>query len=408
VQEIGTEFNIATVLEGSVQRSGNRVRIGAHLINTSDNEQLWAETYDRELTDVFQIQSQIAEQIADALKLKLRLGTAQRNKHELTENLEAYDLYLRGRYNWNKRLPDNLRKSIQYFEDALSKDPGYAKAYAGLADSYIILGDFNILPPEETYSKARNSATKALDLDTENAEAHTSLAYAIMHYDRDWPAAEREFHRAIELSPNSAQAHSWYALYLSVMNRSEEAIAESQRARALDPYSASILTDAGLTLYLSRKYDAAIELFQEALKIDPTFIVANVPLGGTYIQKHMDSTAIALFQQLTMASAFVNSKANPVPIAALAYVFGISNRKDDALMYIELLQEKSREEYVSPYWMGVAYVGVGNTDEAFKWLEKAYSERDGSLIFIRAEPIFDKLHSDPRYLKLINELGLPD
>jgi serine/threonine-protein kinase len=406
MREIGRDLSAGVVLEGSVRRAGSKIRIVAQLIDAGTDDHLWAASYDKEYKEVFAIQSDVAAKIAASLAATLSPDEKKRFGKKATENPEAYDLYLKGRYAWNKRLPRDLQKGIEYFQEALAKDPGYARAYAGLADSYTILGDFNILPPQETYSKAKDAAMKALENDAELPEAHTSLAYAMMHYDRDWPGAEREFRRALELAPNSAQAHSWYGLYLAVMGRFDEAANASQRARALDPYSAVILTDGGLILYFARKYDAAIALLREALSIDPTFVVANIPLGGAYVQKHMDSAAIAAFEQLTMASAFVTSKANPVPIAALAYVFGVSKRREDALMYIELLREKSATEYVSPYWMAVAYAGLGNTEEELRWLEKAFEDRDGFVSFVSVEPIFDGLRADPQFLKLLRKPGI--
>ena len=406
VQDIAGELNVTSVLEGSVRIEGKNVQVVARLVDAQAANVLWMEEYHEELRQIFAIQSDVAKKIAEALKTQLSPDERARVNKSTVENLEAYDLYLKGRYYWNKRLPNDLRKGIEYFEEAIRQDSGYARAYAGLADSYIVLGDYNILPSFETYPRAIEAAQRALKIDPDLSEAHTSLAYASMHYDRDWEAAEREFHRAIELAPNSAQAHSWYALYLSLTGRYDEAVAEIDRSRVLDPFSPSICCDAGLTYYFSRKYDLAIDQLQEALKMDPSFVVANVPLGGAYIQKKMYAEAIEVFERLSMASAFVASKSNPVPIAALAYVYGVSGRKDDALAYIELLQDIAKEDYVSPFWMAVAYAGTGNADEEFRWLEKGYEERDGAIIFVRAHPVFDQLHDDPRFGMLVRNIGL--
>lgn len=406
LKDIGSELRVATVLEGSVRREGNKVRIVAQLIDANTDDHLWAETYDQDMTGIFGIQSDVAEKIANALEANISPGERHRLEKKATGNLVAYDLYLKGRYHWNKRLPADLDRSIEYFEQASEHDPTYASAYAGLADAYIILGDFDIRPPKETYPKAREAAMKALELDEDLPEAHTSLAYAIMHYEWDWSAAEKEFRRAIELAPNSAQAHSWYALYLSQMGRFESAVSESREALALDPFSAAIRSDAGLTFYFDRQYDTAIHQFQAALEMDPTFVVANIPLGGAYVQKQMYPEAIAAFQKVTVASAFVTSKAHPVPIAALAYVYGVSGRKEDALAMLDLLLEESNDEYVAPYWMSVAYVGIGNSDKALGWLEKAYEVRDGSFAYMNADPVFDKLRSDPRFTQLLKKARL--
>ncbi|MBI4547884.1 MAG: protein kinase [Ignavibacteriae bacterium] len=404
-EEVGKKLNVRSILTGRVLQRDDYINLQMELIDVVRQSQLWGKQYNRRSTDVLSLQEEIVREISTTLQP--RLGGEEKKQLAKTQTAddEAFRLYLRGRYHWNKRSPEHLRKSIQYLEEALSKDPGYAKAYAGLADSYIILGDFNVLPPKETYPKAREAAMKALDLDTEIPEAHTSLAYALMHYDWDWSAVEREFHRAIELSPNSAQAHSWYALYLSLMGRFDEAVTESQQACLLDPFSAVIRTDAGLTLYFARKYDLAINQCREALELDPTFVVANIPLGGAYVQKQMYPEAIKAFQDLILASSLATSKAHPVPIAALAHVYALSGRSEDAMNMIELLQEKSKEEYVAPYWMSIAYAGLGNSAEVFRWLQQAYEEKDGSIIFLKAESIFDKWHSNPRFTALLNKLG---
>lgn len=406
IHTIASDLNVTSVLEGSVRLEGKKVHIVARLVDASDDNVLWVEEYDEELTQIHAIQSDVAKQIARALKTQLSPDEQERIEKKTTGNFEAYDLYLRGRYSWNRRLPKDLEQGIQYFQAALGKDPEYARAYAGLADSYIILGVYNIHPPEETYPRALIAARKALQIDADLSEAHTSLAYALMHYNWDWPTVEKEFHRAIELAPNSAQAHIWYALYLSVKGKNDEAVTEIKEAHTLDPFSAVIRGDAGLTYYFSREYDLAIDQLRGALEMDPTFVVANIPLGGAYVQKKMYPEAISAFEQLSMASAFVTSKANAVPIASLAYVYGVSGRKEDAMTYIELLHEKSGEDYVAPYWMAVAYAGVGNIEEEFRWLEKAYQEKDGNLIFLRAHPIFDQLHGDPRFAALVKKIGL--
>jgi serine/threonine protein kinase/Flp pilus assembly protein TadD len=408
LKDIGKELGVATILEGSVRREGHQIRVVAQLIDASSDNHLWAETYDREFTQIFAIQKDLAERIAKSLEAKISSEEQERLASIPTENLEAYDLYLKGRYHWNKRLPVDLKKGIAYFEQALAQDPLYAKAYAGLADSYIILGDFNILPPVETYPKAKAAALKALEIDPELPEAHVSLAYALTHYDWDWARAEKEFIHAIALAPNSAQAHSWYALFLLVTGRSGEAVAESRRARELDPFSAVVRTDAGLVSYFSRQYDAAMRQFLEAVQLDPSFVMANIPLGGAYVQKKMYAEAIRAFEQLSMASSVATSKAHPIPIAALAYVYGVSGRKEDAVDMIELLEEKSKEEYIAPYWMSVAHIGLGHRAEALDWLERAYRERDGSMIFLNVDPIFDTVRSDVRFAALLKKMGLDE
>jgi TolB-like protein/Tfp pilus assembly protein PilF len=406
LKAIGKDLGVATILEGSVRREGSQIRVVAQLIDASSDNHIWAETYDREFTQIFAIQKDLAERIAHSLATTISADEQERLATIPTENLKAYDLYLKGRYHWNRRLPADLKRGIEYFEQALAEDPSYAKAYAGLADSYIILGDFNFRPPVESYPKAKAAATKAIEIDPSLSEAHVSLAYAMTHYDWNWAGAEEEFTDAIALAPNSAQAHSWYALLLAVTGRSEKAVAESRRAQDLDPYSAVVRTDAGLVSYFARQYDVATRQFLEAVQLDPSFVMANIPLGGVYMQNKMYADAIKAFQHLSMASAFITSSSHPIPIAALACVYGVSGRKEDAADMIELLEEKSKVEYVSPYWMSVANIGRGDTAAAFDWLEKAWREKDGSMIFINVDPIFDRIRSDARFAALLEKMGL--
>jgi serine/threonine-protein kinase len=405
LKEIGEELDVNTILEGSVRREGNQVRIVAQLIDAVSDEHIWAETYDEELTQIFSIQKDVAEKIAKALEATISSREKERLKKPPTEILEAYDAYLQGRFYWNKRLPKDVTKGIEYFQQALEKDSSYALAYTGLADAYIILGDFNILPPTETYPKAKAAALRALEIDPMLPEAHLSLAYSMMHYDWNWPGAEKEFKTTIQLMPNSAQAHSWYALFLAINGRFEEAIAESKRAQELDPQSAVIQTDGGMVFYFARKYELCIERLTAVLKMDPTFVLANIPLGGAYIQKKMYPEAMNAFSTLSMASAVVASKSHPIPIAGLAHVYAVSGRKDDALNLLELLDEKSKDEYVAPYWMSIIYVGLERNDEAFTWLEQAYQERDGSMMFLNVEPLFDPLRQDQRFTMLLKGMG---
>ncbi len=280
LREIGMELHAGIVLEGSVRRAADQVRITAQIIDANTDEHIWAEEYDKEFKDIFAIQSAVAQDIALALQTKLSLDERKRVETRPTDNLEAYDQYLMGRYFWNKRLPDKLKKGIEHFKQAIAKDPNYAIAYAGLADSYTILGNLNILPPKQTYPEAKSAALKALAMDSTLAEAHASLGFAIMNYDWDWAAAEDGFKRAIEVNPNFATARSWYAFLLTVTGRFKEATVVRNKALELDPLSPVINADIGLTLYFARQYDAAIDQYNKTLEIDPTFIVANVPLGG--------------------------------------------------------------------------------------------------------------------------------
>jgi TolB-like protein/class 3 adenylate cyclase/Flp pilus assembly protein TadD len=406
VVEIGHEINAGVILEGSVRRDGNQVRITAKLIDVSNDEYIWTDSYDKEFDQIFTIQRDVAREIANALRAKLSSSEEQRLARPPTDNLEAYDLYLKGRYFWNKRLPDKLKVGIEHFQQAIAKDSGYALAYAGLADSYTILGNFNLLPPDETYPQAKAAALKALEFDENLAEAHASLGFAVMSYDWDWMRAEKELQRAIALNPNYATARSWYALLLTVTGRFDEAGSVRRKALELDPLSPVINSDIGLTLYFGRKYDDAITQFKKTLDIDPTFALAYIPLGGAYAQKKMFKEAIDAYQKFTIGLALAHLS-HPIPLAGLGYVYAVSGRKDDAMNMLELLEEMSKEgRYVAPYWLSILYMGLGEREKAFDWLERAYAGRDGSMIFLPVDPIFDSVRSHPRYGGVMRRLHL--
>jgi len=399
--EIGDELNVSTILEGSVRRDNQRIRIVAQLIDAEEDEHLWTETYDEQLTEIFDIQSSVAEKIATSLKTTISSTDRQLFDTKVTKNLLAYDLYLKGRYHWNKRMPDELKKGIEYFEKALKIDPDFAHAYSGLADSYMILGNYSILPPEEAFPKAKMAAQSALQLNNMLAEAHTSLALAQMHYDWNWQNAEMGFKKAIELDPGYAMAYSLYASYLTILKRSDEAKIFRDKARELDPVNTAILLDEGLELYFEKDYDRTIDHCQKLLKMDPFLILAYIPLCGAYIQNSRYDEAIEM-----LSKASLLSKGNSVVVAALGYVYSISGNDEDAENMLELLLEKSKEEYVSPFWIAVAYTGLDNKDKSINWLEKACEQRDGSLVYIDVIPIFEHLHSDPKFINILNQMGL--
>ena len=401
MKDIGYELNVATILEGSVRRDNKKVRIVAQLVDAQQDEYLWSETYNEELTQIFGIQSAVAEKIARSLKAKISQTNIDRMKKKSTESLEAYDLYLKGRYHFNKRMPDDLKKSIIYFERALEIDPKYALAYSGLADSYMILGNYSILPPNESFDKAKDAAKKALEINDRLAEAHTSLAFTLMHVDWNWKEAKIEFEKAIELDPGYATAYYLYASYMTVLKQFDEAKKFRNRAKELDPLSPAILLEEGLELYFEKKYDQTIELCQKILQIDPQQILAYIPLGGAHIQKSMYQEAIKL-----LSKASYLSTGHPVIVAAVGYAYAMSGRDEDAQNMIEILLERSEEEYVSPFWMAIVYVGLNNESEVFHWLYKAYQQRDGSLVFLNVFPIFDNYRSDPRFIELLKKIGL--
>jgi len=402
VREVGKKLNVSTVLEGSVRKAGNKVRLTAQLVSVGDGYHLWSETYNRELTDIFAIQSDIAEQIAVALKPQVSCAEKERIEKRLTSNLEAYTLYLKGRYFWNKRTEEGLNKSIGYFNEAIESDPDYALAYVGLADTYSLLCSYHILPPKECIPRAREAVAKAMDIDDTLAEAYESAAHVRILYDWDWKDAEGEFNRAIELNPGYAIAHQRYALYLTVMGRLDEATAEIRRAQMFDPLSLIINADVGLIFYISRLYDQAIQQCQNTLEIDPNFCVARFALGLAYEQKRMYEEAVAQFQQAITLSGGITAL-----IAALGHAYGVSGKKEEASRVLGELEDLSKRRYVSASSIATIYAGLEEENQVFKWLQRAYEERSvwSIHLHLKVDPRFDGVRSDPRFTTLLKEMG---
>jgi len=370
IQEIGKELNVEMVLEGSLRKAGNKLRITAQLVNVSDGFPIWSEKYERDEGDIFLLQDEISLAIVDRLKVKLLGEEKEKIVKRHTENLEAYNLYLQGRYFWNKRTPEGLKKSVDYFEQAIKKDPGYALAYAGLADSYITIGDWNLLPSKEVFPKARAAVLKALEMDDELAEAHNALAAIKKYYDWDWPGAEKEHKRAIELNPNYPTAHQWYAEFLFAMARFDEAIAESKRAQELDPLSPIIFYSGGAAFYFSRQYDKAIEQFKKALNLDPAFPNAHGYIGLCYLQKGMVKDAIAELQE-----DMISEGIGPEIIAEAQNVYATSGIKGAFQMYLDYQMMISEQAYVDPLRIAELHAFLDEKDQAFEWLEKAYEQQ---------------------------------
>lgn len=405
VPEIARDLHVAAVLEGSVRREGDRVRVVVQLIDAESDQHLWVETYDEQMTGIFSIQSDVARKIAGALEARISPEENELLERQGTGNLEAYDLYLQGRYYWNKRLPDKLQKGIQLFKQAIAKDSTYALAYAGLADSYTILGNFNLLAPHYTYPEAKAAALKALALDSSLAEAHASLGFAMMNYDWNWTGAERELTTAAALNPNNATARSWHAFLLTITGRFAEATRIHQEALDLDPLSSVINADVGLTMYFSRRYDEAVTQYKKTLELDPTFVLANIPLGGAYVQQKKYNEAIAAYQHLTAGLSLASIR-HPLPIAALACAYAAAGRKDDALMMSELLDEMAREQYVAPYLRAIVAAGMEDKENALRWLEKALGSHDAMMVFLKVDPVFDPLRAEPRFMSLLKRMAL--
>jgi TolB-like protein/Tfp pilus assembly protein PilF len=400
VPEIARELGVDAVVEGSVFRVENTVRITAQLIEAATDRHLWADNFDRELRDILALHSDVARAIANEIKIKLTLQEQARLVRPRPVDAEAYQLYLRGRYHWNQRTQEGFQKGLEFFEQALERDPTYPLAYAGLADSYNLLANYFFLPPQEAFPRAKAAAIKALEIDDTLAEAHTSLAFARHHYDWDWSGAEGEYKRALELNPGYATAHQWYAEYLTTVGRHEEAIAEIRRAQELDPLSLVIDSNVGRLLYHAHRYDQAIDELQNTLRLDPNYFWAHVFLGMAFEQKGMYAEAIAEFQKVAALSG-------GEPNVPLAHTYAASGRTDDARKMLKALQQRYGED-VESYFMGGIHAALGEKDEAFAWLEKAYEEHSFFLVFLKTEPWFDPLHTDPRFQDLLRRMNFPD
>jgi TolB-like protein/DNA-binding winged helix-turn-helix (wHTH) protein/Tfp pilus assembly protein PilF len=397
----GRELGVDSVLEGNVQRAGEQIRVTVRLVSVRDGAPLWAEKFDAKFTDIFKVQDSISEQVARALMLKLTGEEQVRLTRRYTDNTEAYQAYLRGRYFWNKRTEKSFENGIKYFRQAIELDPNYALAYAGLADSYLLLGSYSFQPPTDAMLKARTAALKALEIDDTLAEAHTSLAVVKYRYDWDWSGAEREFKQAIELNLNYPTAHYWYAHFLVQMERFDEAMAEAKQALALDPLSLITNHIVGLIFYYVRQYDQAIEQYRKTLDLDPNFDAARLFLGRAYVQKGMYTEAIAELQK-----AIGLNEDNLRITAALGHAYAVSGRGGEAQKVLNKLKELSKRRYVPPFDVALIYAGLGEKDEAFAWLEKAYEERAvRRFLFLKIEPAFDGLRSDSRFQDLLRRMG---
>jgi serine/threonine protein kinase/Tfp pilus assembly protein PilF len=398
IKVIGRELGVATIMEGSVRKENNNIRVNAQLINVEDGFDLWAETYDRELINVFDIQSDVAGKIARALKARLSPEEIEGIEKKPTENLEAYSLYLKGRWLWNKRTEEDLNKAIEYFEQAIEEDPGYSLAYVGLADSYVVLPDYSPFPTKKAYPMAKEAALKALEMDNTLAEAYTSLAMVKDSLEWDWVGAERDYKRAIELNPSYATAHHWYAFHLTGLGRHDEAIAEIKIAQELDPLSLIISRNLGMFFYYARQYDKAIEAFQRTIDMDPSFSEAHFGLGVAYFQKSMYEEALAEFQKEISQTG--------IGITAIGITYAKMGRRDEAQQVLDDLINRSKEEWVSPIGMARLYFALGENDQGFKWLDKAYEDLDSALWNIKVSPVYDSVRSDPRFKAILKKMGL--
>jgi TolB-like protein/DNA-binding winged helix-turn-helix (wHTH) protein/Tfp pilus assembly protein PilF len=398
--DIGDELHVDSIVEGTVERVNDRVRIRVQLIRASTDQHIWAESYDREIKDVLQLESDLAREIAQQIGLRTSEQPTQIARERLVSP-DAYENYLKGRYCWNQRTEKGFRNAISYFEQAIAKDPIYAQAYAGIADSYVLLGYYSSLPPQDAYPRAKAAARKALELDPMLGEAHTSLAGALQDFDWTWKEVEQEHKRAVELSPGYATAHQWYGNYLNMMGRFEEAQAQIRQARDLDPLSPIINCNVAWAYHLARNDDRALEEFQKTKDMDPNFYWAHLGLGRVYVAKKMYTEAISAFERAAELSG-----SNSMVLSELGHAYAMAGRQRDAYRILAKLEESSRHRYISAYDMGLVYVGLGQQEAAMDWFERAYREHCRSLQFSRVEPRLDPLRSHARFQELLKRLNL--
>ena len=401
LDQIGRELGVQYVLEGSVRRAQDRVRITAQLISVADQSHLWADDYDRKLQDVLTVQDDVAIAVADQTQLKLDPAQQTDLARGRTVNPEAYEAYLRGRFFWNKRTEAGFRKSVEYFETAIAKDPTFAQAYAGLADSYLLLGGYGFEAQEVAMPKAKAAALKALTIDDRLADAYTSLAMIAMQYDWNWKESEKDYKRAIELNPSYSVAHHWYGDgYLAAVGRMDESIAELRQAQELDPLSLIIGTDLAKRLCFAGQYDEGMERFRKILEIDPDFVVAHYQLSQAYELQGRYPEAIAEVEKIRSPEAvrFVTGQ--------LGHIYAHQGRKREALQAVDELQRSSKQTYIDSGYVADIYLILGEKDLALVWLEKGYQQHSPAMCALKTDPTYAPIRSDPRFVDLMRRVGL--
>ena len=401
VQAVGKELNASAVVFGHLSKRGDTVKIDALMVNVSDGSDIWGEQYRLNISEITTIENDIASAVSRELGLKLTSEETLRLTTQYTENSAAYQLYLQGLYQWNLRSEEGLTKAIDYFNQSVARDSNYALAYAGLADAYVLLGDFGFIAPKEVWEHAKSAATHAIKIDDTLPEAHMSLALVRTSYDWDWPGAEIEFKRAIALDPNSVTAHQWYGDFLTRLGRFEEAEAELRKARDLDPLSPSVNTSIGRQLYFARNYGPAIEQLRKTLDMNPNYLPAQHALEAAYLQNDMYREAIGVRQEVMTRSG------NPDLAAAIGKDYNKSGYLGVVRSWLEGLQEVSKKAYVSSYNMAQIYAILEDRNQAIARLERALKERDGQLTYLSVDPVFDEIRSDPRFQDLVHRIGLP-
>jgi serine/threonine-protein kinase len=400
-QTIGKDLSVQAILNGRVAQRGDQLTLTLELVDTQTENVIWSEQYARKEGDVVSLQSDIARDVSNKLKTKLTGVEEQKITKTSTTNAEAYQLYLKGLFYWNKRTPESLKSSLDYYNQAIEKDPNYAQAYAGMALAYVLLPQYSAGSPVESTTKAKAAASKALALDDSLAEAHTALAYVLFAFDRNMPESDREFRRAIELNPNYATAHQWFAGgTLAATARFDEAIAEATRAEEIDPFSLIVISERGNVYFYARRYDEAIAQFRKDIDLDQNWYLAHMALCQAYTAKAQHQEAIAECQR----AQTLNS--DPYSLAYLAYAYASLGKRDEAMKALSKMNDIATQRYVSAYAFATAYAGLGEKDQAFQWLERSNADRAWEILYVKVDPLLDNLRSDPRFPELVKRIGL--
>jgi TolB-like protein/Tfp pilus assembly protein PilF len=401
-QKAGNDLHVRAVVSGRLLQRGSTLIVRAELMDVATGAQLWGGQYNRKAEDVFALQDDLSREISEKLRLQLTGDEKQRLTKRYTEDAEAYRLYVKGRYHWNKRSPEDLQKAIEYFRRAIDKDPAYSLAYAGLADTYAYLSFFNVAAPREAMPKAKAAAAKALEIDDQLAEAHVSLGYISFTYDGDWPAAGKHFEQALALNPAYSRAHTFYPFYFSSLGRSEEALEVARRALDFDPASPAVSHSLAVQLYLARQFDQAIDQAHNTLEMDANFAISYAVLGEVYLAKRMYREGLLALEKY---SALTRSSA--ASLALLGYSQARLGERRQALRMIEELKAASTQSFVPALFVALVYAGLEDKDQAFTWLEKAYEERFNRLAYLKVDALWDPLRSDPRFADLLRRVGIP-
>ncbi len=399
-QTIGKDLNVQAILNGRVAQRGDQLTLTLELVDTQTENVIWSDQYNRKQSDLVSLQSEIARDVSTKLKTKLSGVEEQKVAKTYTANTEAYQLYLKGLFYWNKRTAESLKKSIDYYNQAIEKDPGYGLAYAAMAESYVLFPEYSAGSPSESIPKGKAAAHRALELDETLSEAHTALAHALFSFDRNLPESNQEFQRAIELNPNYATAHQWYGDNLVVMQRFEEGLAEGRRAVELDPLSLVVNLELGSNIIYARQYDQAIAQLRKAAELDQNWYLAHMVLCQAYDQKGQHAEAEVECQKARELND------DPYVLAYLGHVYAVSGKRDEATKLLSQMHDLARQRYVPAYGFAFVYAGLGDKEQALQWLERSLQDRAWDILYVKVDPHFDTLHPDPRFADLVRRVGL--